>query len=31
VQGELLVVSGLHRLTPNQLVQNIHMLNTPRN
>jgi RND family efflux transporter MFP subunit len=31
VQGEWLVVSGLHRLTPNQLVQNIQMLNTPRN
>ncbi|MFT5712260.1 MAG: RND family efflux transporter MFP subunit [Glaciecola sp.] len=31
VQGELLVVSGLHRLTPNQLVTNIHLLNTARN
>jgi RND family efflux transporter MFP subunit len=31
VQGELLVVSGLHRLTPNQLVQNIHVLSTARN
>jgi hypothetical protein len=31
VQGELLVTSGLHRLTPNQLVKNIHVLNTARN
>jgi RND family efflux transporter MFP subunit len=31
VQGELLVVSGLHRLTPNQLVRNIHVINTAKN
>ncbi len=30
-QGDLLVVSGLHRLTPNQVVQNIQVINTARN
>jgi len=30
-QGDLLVVSGLHRLTPNQIVQNIQVINTARN
>jgi RND family efflux transporter MFP subunit len=30
-QGELLVVSGLHRLTPNQVVQNVQVINTARN
>ena len=30
-QGELLVISGLHRLTPNQTVQNVQVLNTARN
>lgn len=29
-QGDLLVVSGLHRLTPNQVVQNIQVINTAR-
>jgi len=29
--GDLLVVSGLHRLTPNQVVQNIQVINTARN
>jgi exoribonuclease R len=27
-QGELVVVSGLHRLTPNQTVQNVQMTTT---
>ncbi len=30
-QGDLLVVSGLHRLIPNQQVQNIQVINTARN
>jgi len=30
-QGDLLVVSGLHRLTPNQVVHNIQVINTARN
>jgi len=30
-QGELLVVSGLHRLTPNQVVQNLQVTNTASN
>lgn len=30
-QGELLVLSGLHRLTPNQTVQNVQVINTARN
>ncbi|MFT6328523.1 MAG: RND family efflux transporter MFP subunit [Bermanella sp.] len=30
-QDELLVVSGLHRLTPNQVVQNMQVINTARN
>jgi RND family efflux transporter MFP subunit len=29
-QGELLVVSGLHRLTPNQVVRNMQVINTVR-
>ncbi|MFQ3248538.1 MAG: RND family efflux transporter MFP subunit [Glaciecola sp.] len=30
-QGELLVIGGLHRLTPNQIVQNVQVINTARN
>ncbi len=30
-QGDLVVVSGLHRLAPNQTVQNVQVINTARN